>query len=291
MTKQYFLLYNKFKYRLIPKLSLRAIIFKNGGSLLNIFNDRTINTGYFSNKKRIYEDPINQRNLIRNQNNGKIGVYVWINKLNGKFYVGSGDPLYLRISDYYQKWYLKSRTSLYIVRALNKYSMINFTLIIIEYTSSENLISCEQKWIDLLKPEYNLNPIASSSKGYIHTLEAISKMRMTAIGRKHTDKVKESMSINRRGKNNPFFGKKHSDNSIALIKAAALNRQALPKPGLEVEILDLETKLTTIYNSVRKAAIAINSDIKTILRREKLQREKGNNTPYRKRYIITIKRD
>lgn len=45
--------------------------------------------------------------------------------------------------------------------------MANFTLVILEYTSSEDLIKCEHKWIDLLKPEYNLNPQASNSKGYI----------------------------------------------------------------------------------------------------------------------------
>ncbi len=122
-------------------------------------------------------------------------------------------------------------------------------------------------------------------------MEAIEKIRVTAIGRKHSDDVKKSMSVNRRQENNPFFGKKHSKDSIALIKAAALNRQNLPKPGFEVEITDLETKITTSFNSIRKAAVAINSDIKTILRREKLQIEKGINTPYRKRYIITIKRN
>jgi hypothetical protein len=60
---------------------------------------------------------------------------------------------------------------------------------------------------------------------------------------------------------------------------------------LEVEITDLETKITTVYKSIRNAAESINSDIKTLLRREKSQLEKGINTPYRKRYIIVIKRD
>ena len=117
-------------------------------------------------------------------------------------------------------------------------------------------------------------------------MEAIEKIRVTAIGRKHSDDVKKSMSVNRRQENNPFFGKKHSKDSIALIKAAALNRQNLPKPGFEVEITDLETKITTSFNSIRKAAVAINSDIKTLLRREK------NNVtkPYKGKYKINILR-
>jgi len=83
--------------------------------------------------------------MIRKDNNGKIGVYAWFNKINGKIYIGSGNPLYLRISDYYQKGYLESRTNLSIVRALNKYGMINFSLIILEYTESENVIFSEQE--------------------------------------------------------------------------------------------------------------------------------------------------
>ena len=82
---------------------------------------------------KTYTDPLNQRNLIRDENNGKTGVYCWVNNINKKYYIGSGDPLYLRISDYFQDWYLIHRTNLYIVRALSKYGMINFSLIILEY--------------------------------------------------------------------------------------------------------------------------------------------------------------
>lgn len=169
--------------------------------------------------------------------------------------------------------------------------MFNFCLYILEYTNSENIISCEQKWINLLQPEYNINPTAGSSKGYKHCEESKKKMRLAALGRTHTEEVKNFMSISRRNENNPFFGKKHSVNVIKKLKELASNRKYLPKSGIEVEITDLATKKTIVYNSIRKAAIAINSDIKTVLRREKLQNEKGLNTPYRKRYIINIKRD
>ena len=53
---------------------------------------------------------------------------------------------------------------------------------------------------------------------------------------------------------------------------------------------DLETKLTVTYESIRKAAKAINSDIKSLSRWEKSQLEKGINTPYRKRYMIVFNR-
>nr|YP_009577876.1 GIY-YIG endonuclease [Cordyceps cicadae]QBG64865.1 GIY-YIG endonuclease [Cordyceps cicadae] len=199
--------------------------------------------------------------------------------------------MYLRLSDYYQNWYLKNKNNLSITRALNKYSMLNFNLHILEYSNSDDVILCEQKWIDLLKPEYNINPIAGSSKGYKHTAEAIEKMRNLAIGRKHSDEVKARMSETRRGENNSFFNKKHSIDTIEVLKYIAQNRQHVPVKGLEVEVTDLETKTTNVFYSIRDAAKFLKSDIKTILRRESTQLEKGINTPYRKRFMINIIRD
>jgi hypothetical protein len=160
-----------------------------------------------NNIEKSYYEPINQRELIRIDNNGKIGVYAWENKINNKLYVGSGDPLYLRISDYYQPWYLESRNNLYIVRSLNKYYMNNFNLHVLEYSDYKSLIMCEQKWIDLVKPEYNINPIAGSTKGYKHSSESLEKMSILAKGRKHTDEVRDLMGKNRIGINNPFYKK------------------------------------------------------------------------------------
>jgi group I intron endonuclease len=157
--------------------------------------------------------------------------------------------------------------------------MINFSLIILEYTSSENLISCEQKWIDLLKPEYNINPTAGSSKGYKHLEENLEKMRSAALGRKHTEEIRREMSESRRGINNSFFGKTHTDETKSIISAERRNRLVPPVPGILVEILDIETDITTTFNSIRSAADSIGSDIKTILRREKSQLAKGINTP------------
>lgn len=88
--------------------------------------------------------------------------------------------------------------------------------------------------------------------------------------------------------NNSFLGKIHSNKSLALIKAATLNRKSVPISSIEV--IDLYINITTVYKSIHKAAIAINSDIKTILRREKDQKEKGINTPYKKQYMINVKR-
>jgi hypothetical protein len=115
-------------------------------------------------------------------------------------------------------------------------------------------------------------------------------MRSLALGRKHSDQVKKLMSESRKGINNNFYGKTHTTEALNLMRYTALNRTKLSKAGVEVEITDLETNITTTYESIRKAAKAINSDIKSLSRREKLQLERGINTPYRKKYMIVFKR-
>jgi len=98
------------------------------------------------------------------------------------------------------------------------------------------------------------------------------------------------MSKNRQGINNSFFNKTHTPETIEKLKNLAQNRTYVPVKGLDVEITDLETKITTTTSSVREAAKLLNSDIKTLLRREKTQLIKGINKPYKNRYIITINR-
>jgi len=203
------------------------------------------------------------------------GIYLWINSKTGASYVGSSINLGRRLKEYYKYDLLANkRPSSLIHRALLKYGYSNFRLEILEYCNKQDTFTREQYYLDLLKPKYNIQKLAGKYPDY-----------------KHPDEVKQTMSDSRKGLNNPFYGKTHTEESLAQMKAAAVNRLKPPVPGLEVEITDLITNITTIYDSIRKAAIAINSDIKTILRREKAQLEKGINTPYRKRFIITIKRN
>jgi group I intron endonuclease len=172
--------------------------------------------------------------------------------------------------------------------------MANFFLAVLEYTTSDNLLTCEQKWVDLLKPEYNLSPVTGSSKGYKHTGESLEKIGKATLGRTHTKEVRQLMRESRIGVNNPFYGKKHSEEAIASLRLAGRSRTQPAVPGIEVEITDIETNITTTYPSIRKAANDINSDIKSLSRREKSQLEKlgGINTPlsYRGKYNIIFKR-
>lgn len=108
---------------------------------------------------------------ILKENRGKSGIYRWNNKINGKSYIGSSLSLANRFSIYYSLRELNIKVkgpSIIIYRALLKYGYSKFSLDIIEYCESNMLIAKEQHYINLLKPEYNIQ-IASHKSGYKHS--------------------------------------------------------------------------------------------------------------------------
>lgn len=86
--------------------------------------------------------------MIVKDNNNKSGIYCWQNKLNGKLYIGSAVNLSARIGDYNQPAYKRDRINLPIVKAINKYAISGFNLLIIEYCDSSNWIEDSRYSID-----------------------------------------------------------------------------------------------------------------------------------------------
>lgn len=93
------------------------------------------------------------------------------------------------------------------------------------------------------------------------------------------------MSESRKGKDNSFFGKSHSDETRAKLREIALNREKDHKPSLTVEVLDLTDHSTSVYSSVREAALKLGTNVSTLISRDK----RGTIKPYRGRYVISIK--
>ena len=77
-----------------------------------------------------------------------------------------------------------------INKALIKYGYSNFSIEILEYCEPSLVISREQYYIDLLKPEYNLLKVAGSRLGYKHTEE--SRLRMG--GKKSSEHLEKILS-------------------------------------------------------------------------------------------------
>jgi group I intron endonuclease len=154
----------------------------------------------------------------------------------------------------------------------------------LEITDKENVLSREQYYLNKFEPEYNILRLAGNSLGLKHTEDTKEIMRKKALGRKHSLEIRQRMSENRKGEKAGFFGKKHSEESLAKLREIAQNRSKDPKPGLEVEVTDLETGLTTVYKSMREVVRELNTHMSTLLRREK----SGTKLPFRGRYNIKI---
>jgi group I intron endonuclease len=75
-----------------------------------------------------------------------------------------------------------------INKALIKYGYSNFSLDILGYCELCLVVTREQYYIDLLKPEYNILKVAGSSWGYKHTEGSRSFMRGTKSP-EHLEKI------------------------------------------------------------------------------------------------------
>jgi len=81
------------------------------------------NTYYLSSFPLIvYSNPDTDKVKILNDNRGKAGVYQWVNKVNGKTYIGSSIDLNNRLKCYFNQGWLeleikKSKSLVYRSRA------------------------------------------------------------------------------------------------------------------------------------------------------------------------------
>jgi hypothetical protein len=113
------------------------------------------------------DNPFTNRGIILKVCKKQKGIYVW-ESLDGKLmYVGHSINLYNRISSYFMPSILKTKARR-VLRHLNKHGFddIKLTIYIMEENSSlDAVVSLEQHFIDSLKPNLNVDLVASSS-GY-----------------------------------------------------------------------------------------------------------------------------
>ena len=127
---------------------------------------------------------------------------------NNKCYIGQSTNLKSRIS-YYRNHHKKSKYP--FLRALNKYGFDDSKFIIIDTaTNKDDLNILEIKYIkeyDSTKKGYNLSLGGGGSSGYLHTND-----------------YKKHMSVLYTGENNPFFGKKHTKETLEKISKSSKAR-------------------------------------------------------------------
>ncbi len=200
-----------------------------------------------------------EKSRIIKENKGKSGIYRWINKLNGKIYVGSSADLGRRFSEYFRpSWWSKNMV---VYKAISKYGISNFDFDILEYADKENIEIIEQSYIDELKPDYNLSPTAGSNLGYKWTEEQIAKKQAyykTEAGLIHLSKV---------------FRKEG--------KWSEVRRAACPV-SVKLKVTEISTGVVSEYASIRLAAEVLGVTQQAISKRLKL----SNTFVLRDTYLI-----
>ena len=179
-------MFNKYKSWLV---SVSSEINDNNNMIINNNNNdnKEKENNKFKYTKIIVENPYYNRDTILKITKKQKGVYIW-ETLDGKnIYVGHSINLYNRISSYFMPSILNTKARK-VIRHLNKHGFndIKLTVYIMDIRSSLNkIVSLEQHFIDTLKPNLNVDLIASSS-GYHEPMsqemrEKLRKQRGTPI--------------------------------------------------------------------------------------------------------------
>lgn len=151
-----------------------------------------------------------------------------------------------------------------------KHGYSKFKLDILEFCDPSDVIAKEQSYIDNLKPDYNILQVAGSLFGYKHTEESLAKMKEIALNRSDETKAKlreaalgkphihtEETKIKLR---DAMLGKKHTEETRKNLRGIQANRIKQPVAGVKIEVNDTQTGEISFYDSLRLAAIGLNSN-------------------------------
>jgi len=176
----------------------------------------------------------------------------------------------------------KSKSAIY--RALLKYGYSSFSLEILEYCEESLVISREQYYMDLLNPEYNILKKAASSLGYKHSEETLAKMRARAAGPENLKKLKVLNASKAQKERTKIF-------NSSLEHREHLKRIQLANSH-SVVILDTLNNETTVFSSIRGAALSIGTSFNNVRAAIKGIKETGGfSRLMRKRYKVKPYKD
>lgn len=180
----------------------------------------------------------------------RCGVYCIKNKVNDKIYIGSSRNMYTRIRRHVNDLRRNAHQNNHLQRSYLKYGEENFQVCILGCCCFENVVISEQYYMSMLNSTdinfgYNIVPKADSSAMSEETKRKIS---VAHTGKKLSEEVKKKMSESRKGRisnrkgcklskehklkisnalkgdKNPFWGKKHTKDSLVLISQSSTGR-------------------------------------------------------------------
>jgi len=154
------------------------------------------------------------------------GVYKIINKVNGRFYIGSAVNIKKRWRYHIQDLNKGKHGNGYLQRAWNKYGSDNFIFEVLEYCEPSELIRMEQDYLDstgACESGYNMCPVAGNRLGTKMPPDAVRRVAEANRGRKmseeecrnkslrqtgtkRSEETKKKMSEVKMGERNPMYG-------------------------------------------------------------------------------------
>lgn len=171
----------------------------------------------------------------------KSGIYKIVNKLNNKYYLGSSKNFHVRKLKHFNELRKNIHHNIHLQRAFNKYGEENFEFIILE--ECENTFEREQELLNNLDLTLCYNVSLSASGGDLiknhpnreeiirkNTLFLLNapKRKKSFVGENNPNwkggisKYIPKPQRNRTGINNPFHGKKHSEESKELMRKSQI---------------------------------------------------------------------
>lgn len=187
--------------------------------------------------KIIFIHPHLEREDVKSATKGKSGIYCWYCKVTGKFYIGSAKDLYKRISRYFQAGYRSypKTAGFPIIRAINKYGIESFYLILMDFTSIPNLYVAEQYFLDIFQPTYNILLTAGS--------------KPEVIIRPPLSSAQKALLASKRGSAHHNYGIKRPDSTLDLM------RENHPKTKTVYQFEADKITLVAQYPSLRQAQL------------------------------------
>lgn len=187
----------------------------------------------------------------------KSGIYKILNKINGKFYIGSAINLENRWREHKYHLNRDSHKNQHLQNSWINYGEIAFEFIVLEYVEDKNkLIQTEQSYLDGLSPTYNMAQTAGSRAGVPMSEEAKAKIgaanKGKLLGKVMPQATKDLISLANKGKQNTK-GRKQSAEEIA--KRVAANTGKVRT--LETKIKMSEARLGMTFSETHKINLSL----------------------------------
>lgn len=190
------------------------------------------------------------------------GIYKITNLVNGKIYIGQSQDIYRRWQEHKKNFKYKKYSSIILYKAFKKYGIDNFRFEIIEICEKEQLEEREKFNIKYFNSfigfknsnGYNMTLGGEGQIGVEWTEDRKRRLSQSLKGRPSWNKGLryENFKLKRKftKEGNPFYGKKHSKESIEKMRASAKGRKANNRTQVicDNKIFDSITECANFYD-------------------------------------------